>query len=99
MLAALLIASIAINIALAVGSARLWTLYWTLHDRCDAARAELRSTLTAMSRLAKRDILSNDPTVVSFVRFVGNAITTIDNLIANLSTVPTDDDEETQDQA
>ena len=99
MITSLLILSLMVNIVLGIGSARLWMLYWTLYERCDAAGAELRNTLTAMSRLAKRDILSNDPTVVSFVRFVANAITTIDNLIANLSTVHADDDEETQDQA
>lgn len=75
------------------------SLYWQLHDRCDSALPELRTSLTAMSRLAKRDILSNDPTVVTFVRLVANVIATVDGLIANLNTVHTDDNEETQDQA
>lgn len=97
---ALLTVSLLFNCVLGIAAYRLWRLYWPLHDRCGDAAAALRSTLNTMSRLSKRDILSNDPTVVAFVRHVAAAITIIETLATSVGAEDADDStEEAQDPA
>lgn len=94
MLIALLALAIAFNCLLGIAVVRLWRMYWSLYERCSDAAAALRSTLTTMSRLSKRDILSNDPTVVAFVRHVASSITIIESLTNTVGAEDADGDDE-----
>jgi len=70
----------------------LWKKYWSLAENISDITARIVQHNDAIKKLMKREILSNDQTVISFVKHIG-AIVALFDVFSKLNIVETVSDE------
>jgi len=79
-LIALIAFLICVCCALGALSYRLWTAHWGLISDVEEAAEKLESCASAIETLAQRDVLSNDATVVLFLKHIRTAVKTVNGI-------------------
>lgn len=74
----------------------LWKKYWLLLENISSVGEQINKHNVAIKHLAKREILSNDQTVVSFIKHINAVTELIDTFdqINNIENILDDNEEE-----
>lgn len=75
----------------------LWKKYWTLVDKVSEINSHITKHSEAIKKLTKREILSNDHTVISFVKHIAAIMVLLDAL-SQLNITETVSDENSQEE-
>jgi len=98
MMTLLFILSLIANVMLATCFTITWRRYWMFVTNIDANVSRLRQHYAAIKKLSQREILSNDITVMAFVKHIAAANDTL-NVIFDKITIETEPDENDQEKS